>query len=523
MAIDWWNVAGKAADWYLKDKQAGDVQDNLLGGIKGARQDIKEYAEPYQETAKWGMEGYKQEGPFDFTHEGYLQSPEYQWLQDQATQQVERSAAAGPTGLYSGQTLADIQDRGHMVAAQEYGAEHARQLAGQKAREDYWWRPAQTGATLAGDTGQALADLALERGGVRAKYESMEDNILHDFIQGALGGQGDPTSVMGTVKDIYESLGGEGELGQSVTDFAKDLLDPGMLGEMGGEVGTYLGSLPGIAQLVGSAGTGLSAVGPGSQAAMLAAQNMGLEGATGATVEALRAGTGYATTGATEALKGMGTKALNFLSSSAGMGVTAAVATLVMGGDLKDAAVSGGAAYAGAALGTAIFPGIGTMIGGALGGMLGSLALGDGVAKTDSAMMVSQSSEGFKNDVYAEGPWGFIGFKGDATRHLDSVSKGYQESFNFIAKTDAIVSNALTPEENEAIKAAMGDQYTYRQESNEGKISGKKVVRSSIKDRAELIKKTIGDDRWNELQLYDFYSEMYKTVKGGDPLPEKYA
>jgi len=522
MAIDWWNVGTKAADWYLKDKQINDAQDNLLGGIKGARQDIKEYSQPYQDMATWGMEGYKQEGPFDFTHEGYLQSPEYQWLQDQATQQVERSAAAGPTGLYSGQTLADLQDRGHMVAAQEYGAEHARQLAAQQSRENYWWKPVSTGAVLAGQTGQALADLSAQRGGIRSKYEAQEDQAFHDMLQGVLGSTADPKSVATKVKQIYDSLGGAAGVGQSITDFTKDLMgDSELLKELD------LGELAGKAwDWATGAGAAASTAVEGWKAVPGMADGMFMNDAGfivdmstqagQATAQAVATGTEVATTGAMDSLKAAGSKAMSFLSTPTGMGLTAAAATLIMGGDIKDAAINGGATYLGAAIGAAIFPGVGALVGGALGGLVANMGLSDEPAKTDSVMMLSPSTDGFKRDAYAEGPWGNIGFKGSATRHLDGVNKQYLPAFETIAKIDTVVSNALTDEENQAIMDAIGDSYTYRKESNEGKISPKRVVKNTIKDRAMMVREAIGEERWQELELYDVYNSILSGITDGN-------
>jgi hypothetical protein len=510
---DWWDLAQTGAEYWLKDKQTGDIESDVVGGYDKARKDIKKYADPYQETAKWGMEGYKQEGPFDFTYEGYLSSPEFQWMQDQTRQATERGAAAGQQGLYSGQTLADVQDRLYNVNAQAYGAEHARQLAAQQARENYWWKPAQTGATLAGDTGKALANIGIERGEARGFFESQEATNLNKFLKSALPGEQDPGMVGDAVKQLFEEMGGEGGTGQNIVDFAKDLADFDLLGELG-DFGGYVGDLASgaVTGLLG-ANTGLSAWGPGSQAAQLAAQTaeFGLEG-TAMTVEALESVMG-GVEGAAQA-SGLATDAMNFIGSPAGMGITAAAMTLIMGGDVKDAAVNGGASYLGAALGSAILPGIGTVIGGALGGMVASFAFGDKVAKADSVMMLSQDDTGFKKDLSAEGAFGYIGFKGSATRHLDEkqLKKAYLPAFQTLAKMDNIVAGALSEEEIAAVKD-YGKRYTYRKESNEGKISPNKVMRNTIRDRMKMLKKALGEERYNELQLGDMYSAMLSQLK----------
>jgi hypothetical protein len=143
------------------------------------------------------------------------------------------------------------------------------------------------------------------------------------------------------------------------------------------------------------------------------------------------------------------------------------------------------------------------------------MGLSDEPAKTDSVMMLSSSTDGFKKDAYAEGPWGNIGFKGSATRHLDGVNKQYLPAFETIAKIDTVVSAALTDEENQAIIDAIGDSYTYRKESNEGKISPKKVIKNTIKDRAMMVKEAIGEERWRELELYDMYNSILSGITDG--------
>lgn len=515
MAINWWDVGTQAADWWLKDKQVGDTAAKQEQGYTDARKDIKKVGGPYQDLAQWGMEGYKQEGPFDFNYEGYLSSPEFQWMQDQTTQATERGAAAGQKGLYSGQTLADVSDRLYNLNANAYDAEFNRQLKAQGAREDYWYRPVQTGGTLAGKQAGALADISQERGEFRARRELADQQNLNDFLGNIFGGAGgaQQTAVTSAIKDVWDSIGGEQGYGGSITDFAKDLIDTDMLKELG-DFGYVSDLASGAVTGLLGANTGLSMFGPGSQAAMLAEQTaeFGLAG-TQMTVEGLES----AMTGASGAAEaaGLATDAMNFLSSPGGMGITAAAISLIMGGDVKDAAVTGGASYLGAALGSAIMPGIGTMIGGALGGMVANFGLADKVAKADSVMMLSGSDEGFKRDAYATGAFGNVGFKGSATRHLDAkqIKKQYLPAFQTIAKMDDVIAGALTPEELAKV-TDYGKRYTYRKESNEGKISPKKVMLNTLRDRKDMLRKALGDDRFAELQLGDMYSAMIQQIKG---------
>lgn len=541
MAIDWWDVGTQVGDWWLGNQSAENTQDNLLQGVSKARGDIKEYAQPYQDLAQWGMEGYKQEGPFDFTYEGYLSSPEFQWQQDQTRQALERGAAAGPTGLYSGQTLADLQDRLHNVTAQEYDAEFKRQLLGQDAREGYWYKPIQTGATLAGDTGQALADLSLARQGIRAQTEAKQDDQLTDLISNLLPG-GDAGSITNSVKSVYEALGGEAS-GMDVMDVASELFDMGMLGDlatMGGDAAAAawgaatgqgamdaLGGMTPEAWMEGGwtspfAGPNQlkdlgAAVASGSVAGWSSVPGMSSDfvmNEAGFIVDLTSEGTMAATEGmaAAGANAGMGSSIMNFLSSPGGMGITAAAMTLLTGGDAKDAAIAGGASYLGATIGSAILPGIGTAIGGALGGMIASFGFGDKTAKADSAMYLSSSTEGFKNGIYSEGAFGNIGFKGGATRHLNNINKYYKPAFDTIANVDNMVASALTPEELQAVKDSIGEGYRYRKERNEGKISPKKVMASTFKDRAAMLKNVLGEERFNELQLGDLYQSMVDQI-----------
>lgn len=512
---DWWDVAQAGAEWWLKDKQTGDIESDVVGGYDRARKDIKKYAEPYQQTAQWGMEGYKQEGPFDFTYEGYLSSPEFQWLQDQTRQATERGAAAGQKGLYSGQTLADVSDRLYNVGAQAYDDEFRRQLSAQQARENYWWRPAQTGAVLAGSTGQSLADLAVGRGEARGAFEAQEaanvNSILKDFIPGL--GDEESSMVGDAVKQLFDMMGGEEGTGGTLADFAKDV---------GGDVLKELGfDMDAVGEAAGKAwdwATGASAIASGAVEGWSAVPGMSsnfVMNDAGFIVDissegAAAAGEGMAAAGQAA---GVTSDVMNFLSSPGGMGITAAALTLLMGGDVKDAAVTGGASYLGAALGTAIMPGIGTAIGGALGGVVANIGLSDKPAKADTVMMLSGSDEGFKRNAYATGAFGNVGFKGSATRHLNNIQDDYLPAFQTIAKIDDMVASALTEEEVAAV-IDYGDRYTYRKKSNEGKISPLKVMVDSLKDRSEMVKKAIGEERFAELQLGDFYSGMIQQLKG---------
>ena len=215
-------------------------------------------------------------------------------------------------------------------------------------------------------------------------------------------------------------------------------------------------------------------------------------------------GTSAATTGATTAGSGL-EAATSFLSSAPGLALTAAGIKLLMGGDIKSAAITGGLTYAGAALGSLI-PGVGTLIGGAVGGLISSFIGLGGQAKTDSAMMMSSDTGSFKDGIYAETPWGNVGFKGKATRHID-VSKEYQQAFNFIAGADQVVSSALTAEENAKVSKAMTNK-SFRKESNEGTITSTKVIRDTLNYQRATLKSVLGDTRFNALGLNDYFSAI---------------
>lgn len=129
---------------------------------------------------------------FDF--EGFRETPGYQFQQDEARRQIERSAAARG-GLASGNTLAALLDRSQGIADSTF-QNYLRQVMDlQNQGTD------RLSAGMMVDRGNRIADLELGRGGVRAS--GIEDsanqhlNMLGGITEGVGGLFGGRSGVGG--------------------------------------------------------------------------------------------------------------------------------------------------------------------------------------------------------------------------------------------------------------------------------------------------------------------------------------
>lgn len=529
---DWWDLAGDVGSWWLKRRQSDDSTKQAIQGTEEARKDIKSTMEPYQDFAKWGMGGYQDMGPFSYSLGDYLQSPYYQWEQEQAAQGVQRSAAAGQ-GVLSGATLAQLSDRAANIGAQRYQEDWQRKFQEHGENRAYWGMPVSVGAQTADAYATSLGNLQVARGNIRAGATSARQQSTLDLLKeiGIFGtpAQGnDPAVSAGAqiAKEAYEAAGGLEGTGKALKDWVSEIGggDPlaalkqlgSKLGDATGltDVSNWVSNLGATKSLLGPS-TGLSQWGVNSQAAMLAEQmaDFGPEGLA-MTKEALMANM----EGATAAVESsLGSKALQFLASPAGIGVIAGVGTLLMTKDIKASAITGGGAYIGSLIASGIAGGpIGLAIGGALGGAIAQkLGMGGGYAKADSAMMFSPpgAEPNFKDGTYAVGEWGAVGFKAGSTRHMNAGK--YQAAFDAVVSVDNAISSSLTSAENEAMVAAItGEQgfHKFRKKRNEGKITPKKVARSTLRERQKMLQQILTPERYAELNIQSIYDTMIQNI-----------
>jgi hypothetical protein len=338
-------------------------------------------------------------------------------------------------------------------------------------------------------------------------------NLSNLLSSVGISGSGEQQSIIQNLSDMWQAAGGQG----SFMDFAKGALDSmtggeGGLADLGKLAKTGFEQFSGTMGLLGPS-TGLYSFGEGSQAAMLAAQNMGFgaEG-TALTKEALQSAMG----GAESSLSSLGSDALSFLSSPAGMGIVAGIGTYFMADDdrMKQGLTVGAATALGAQLGSVGGP-IGTLVGGAIGGLLGGTVgsmFGWGEpAKMDSKLITTTSMDDIKGGIGVESAFGITGFSQKGTRHWDK-RKPYKTMFTQVGKIDDLVAGALEPEEVEAVKAALIERGTYRKERNEGGISAKKVFRSIMKDRMAVLEGVLGPERYAQLGLDGMYQGILGSV-----------
>lgn len=112
----------------------------------------------------------------DYTN--FFASPDYKFRFQQGEQAVQNSAAAGPAGLYSGNTLRALTDYGQGMGASEFGNWFARQAAlaglGQAATS-------QAG-NAALTTGANVGNLLVNQGNARASGVIGETNSMTNII-----------------------------------------------------------------------------------------------------------------------------------------------------------------------------------------------------------------------------------------------------------------------------------------------------------------------------------------------------
>lgn len=245
-----------------------DAQHDLQYGFDQARGDIINQQQPYTEFGLEHMQPYNDMGEFEYTHGDYLGSNAYNWLRDQGQQGIERSQAA-KSQYFSGNTLADISEYNQNYAQTQYQQDWDRQHETYNTNRAYHQFPIETGAGMAENLGNNLADLSLGRGASMASLHASQAQALSRILS-STGAALSPTT--GTTGDL-EALGGiagtvmdgAGNIIDQAGNFISNIWDGGGL-DGNGDMG-LLGDLGGL--LTGNFGSSFDDIGdilqPGSQ------------------------------------------------------------------------------------------------------------------------------------------------------------------------------------------------------------------------------------------------------------------
>ena len=510
-ALSLLNLGGNLYNYLNQKDTTQSNKQNLTNAYSNAKQDVVGYNQPYQQAGLQSLQSQQAMGPFQFTNENFNIDPSYQWRLNQGMTNTQRTAA-GKGAFNAGSTLADLTNYAQNAASQEY------QNAYNRAQNTYEtnWNNLQNITNLGANTARSmstdLANLALGRAGTVAAMDQQKADQLTSLLSSA--GLGTDASMLQSVNSAVRDL-----FGVDINKASTDMISQGV---------NYVKSALGIGGAAAGAGAlgGLTNAGlqygasvmPAAAQGATSLANLGLPmtqyggiaapgGAIGSSVAS------DATAAATAANPGMASTIGSFLSSAPGMGAIAAGITLLSGGNIKDAAVTGGLTTAGAYLGSAVLPGVGTAIGAVLGSLASNVIdLGAGYAKADTTMQTTGGTDKFKDGAYSTGPWGSVGFT-SGSRHID-VNQPFQQAFNAITMVDTTVSGALTPAENQAMKDYYASGVKYRKESNEGNITPNKIIKSTMKQRQDDLKKVLGVDRYNQLNLDQLYNGVVAGLQG---------
>ena len=330
-----------------------DTRDYLNTGFNNARQDTLDINQPYLDMGTWGNAGYKGLGEFDYTYGDYLGSDNYDWLVNEGLRGVERTASADGS-LYSGKTLADLNERNINMAQSMYSADHARELAEFGANQKYYGFGTEIGQKTAADTAETLGDLSIAKGGAMAGLEMNEQEQRQKILASLFGGEGGTTT--GSIgSDITSLLSGAEKLwdkGGEVVDWAKNFF-----GSSAGNAAAAAGAANGV-----GAFSGANALGNGS-AAMFSSAPTGAASFGGS----VGSGVGSSTLATGDSLLASG-------AGLSGAGTLAALGTNGAGAFTAGGLGNGLAAFtSGAPTGAAAF-------GGSIGANVGSAALAPSAA-----------------------------------------------------------------------------------------------------------------------------------------------
>ncbi len=267
-----------------------------------------------------------------------------------------------------------------------------------------------------------------------------------NFVGGGIDAVGNVSSgatenqanSVGTSVDSSQDVGGQTS-GVTRSSVATENSSDGLTGEVPSTGDLVIGAgLPYAGRVIGQAAGPAIASGAGiGQAAKIGVSSLankvsgGLIGSatpsassilsapTGSSIGSTVSGTAARATGsaASTASQGVGSRltSASNLGGAAGAGIATAAATLILTGDVKEAAKSGVATAIGTAIGNAILPGIGGFVGGFIGGLFcfsadTPILMADGTQKPVQDVMIGEevlhgglviaSGQAMADDVY---------------------------------------------------------------------------------------------------------------------------
>lgn len=399
-------------------------------------------------------------------------------------------------------TLQEIQATEKLITAQ-----YQTSIEGAKAIIDQGNFETQIGAELSRQYTQVMGELAKYEASLLRDEADGQAALLSALLSSGLGGglSGVGAGLGGLIDGIGSTLG---SIGSGVGGFlagGASSISSGLSGLFGGAAagGAIATALPGFNDLGSIPMTELAPDGI-------------LGGGTSASSQITSFNTAPPSTDLTA-----GAITPNSLFSGAsgaaiaGGGIAGLMA-LLNGEGFQQAVAQGGGAAAGAALGFsvtggnpigAIIGGLGgSLLGGALGEKLGLSASGGGDDKPDYSLVTGPGLDDGRALV-SQSPWGTIGF--GHQKHLTNNDR-YQAGLDAITETDKIIASQLTQEENEKLRQAYQNQ-TVARNSNEGGFNPARMMGHFFENRAETLKKTLGEARFSALGL----DKVYEALKSG--------
>lgn len=311
---------------------------------------------------------------------------------------------------------------------------------------------------LNGNTFRGSRYATFAGGGVDAQgnvSSAVNENAANDIAQSGNKPTINPTNVPSQTSGVGvqpEKPQAPMTIGGAAKDFAIGAAVPAAATTIGSAAGTSVATGLGFGDSLSMATSGLvNKVSGGLLGTTSSATNSALASMGGKFGPATQASVGKAAAG-------------NTVGGAFGSGIGTFAATLLTGGSLKDAAISGVGAGVGFALGNAILPGVGGFIGSTLGSLVGGLFGGDIKRQTVSSA--------FKPD--ANGKLVAYGIGGKGT---DNASRNkYADSITGILNS---------------FSDAIGLKYTgdFRSESN----IGKKDPKTTYGPSKNVISKNRGD------------------------------
>ena len=483
-------LLGQGADYFYGENKLDEARSDIKTGFADASSKIQEYGKPYTEFGLESMQDFKDQGQFSFSNEDFYRDPSYDFRLNKGLDSLQRSQAAKKM-LSSGNTLASMTDYGQKSASQEYQAAYDRAKGSYETNLDRNKFGVKTGAEVAMNVGDNLADIGIGQGIALAQLSAVQAKRMSDLITSTLASMGQPSDP-GTVSNMLNEAISSGV--GTVGDFLSD--------KLGGLVSSGLGAL-GMGGASSATGGGFTGAGVHS----MFAEGAGAPGL---------AGIGGAGTGTGAGFTGAGVHASFGAGAGAGGGGMLAAAAPWAGpvagalygyseGGVGGAAVGAGGGYAGAKLGatfgSALGP-LGTLAGGAIGAIIGGLAggalFGEGSPPSTRVGISTTAGEGDKaGSKSTKGPFGYVNTWG---RKFNG-----KELRGGVIEMDKALAQYMSPEDIELASASMQEAGNHAQAY--GNTFGQREQYSIYSDRVKAMLDGVG--------LGDKFSEMTSDIKGG--------